>query len=195
MNTDLRGPIHLQALAVSIPEELTSKVDQIGFHPTIAWLRMIQTPEGNSLFQVKYYGDRPDDEFITPTSFAQEKVVAVDVKSGKEYLLFDAYQHGAGALLVNDYSEEVKKVRPVDKLFVARNGSTIFQLFALAYYNSTREHIEEELDEDGDFVMPNGEEIDPETAIANAFDCFFIYGLDEKEELSEIVFAEELENR
>ena len=72
----------------------------------------IQSKKGKTLFEVYYYGgllgikdrkypfivDNYEDEMPIPC-----KIVAKDIETGEEILLFDGYQHGHNAMFCDEF--------------------------------------------------------------------------------------------
>lgn len=54
----LNGPTHLRDIYAPIPDDLVVELYKTDFHPTIAWLRLIQTQEGHDQFKILFYGNK-----------------------------------------------------------------------------------------------------------------------------------------
>ena len=85
----------------------------------------IQSKNGNSLFEVYYYGDLfevkrkklpciVDNEAGIPC-----KIVAKDIETGEEILLFDGYRHGYNAMFCEEFDPAEVEKRTLVKYNIA----------------------------------------------------------------------------
>ena len=138
----------------------------------IEWRGQIQSSEQNKKFRIKYYGDFFEKYgLIVGTDFAPALVVAEDVETGEQILLFDGCKHGYNAMFCDEYSEEQISNRPLTHTFSDKNGNEAFEVLISAYYGiDYNEELEDFQDEEGKIELITGEVISEETLFRNGFD-------------------------
>ena len=153
----------------------------------------IQSKNGNSLFEVYYYGDLfevkgeklpfiVDNEAEIPC-----KIVAKDTETGEEILLFDGYQYGYNAMFCDEFdSEEVEK-RTLVKYDIAPCKIHIDFGYSIDYEEEKEDY---EVDEEDRVTLINGENISWEEVKRNGFDYISIVCETENGEKAEIVSLE-----
>ena len=153
----------------------------------------IQSKNGNSLFEVYYYGDLfevkgeklpfiVDNEAEIPC-----KIVAKDTETGEEILLFDGYQYGYNAMFCDEFdSEEVEK-RTLVKYNIAPCKIHIDFGYSIDYEEEKEDY---EVDEEDRVTLINGENIPWEEVKRNGFDYISIVCETENGEKAEIVSLE-----
>ena len=153
----------------------------------------IQSKNGNSLFEVYYYGDLfevkgeklpfiVDNEAEIPC-----KIVAKDTETGEEILLFDGYQYGYNAMFCDEFdSEEVEK-RTLVKYDIAPCKIHIDFGYSIDYEEEKEDY---EVDEEDRVTLINGENIPWEEVKRNGFDYISIVCETENGEKAEIVSLE-----
>ena len=152
----------------------------------------IQSKNGNSLFEVYYYGDLfevkgeklpfiVDNEAGIPC-----KIVAKDTETGKEILLFDGYRYGYNAMFCEEFdSAEVEK-RTLVKYDIAPCKIHIDFGYSIDYEEEKEDY---EVEEDR-VTLINGENIPWEEVKRNGFDYISIICQTENGEKAEIVSLE-----
>ena len=153
----------------------------------------IQSKNGNSLFEVYYYGDLfevkgeklpfiVDNEAEIPC-----KIVAKDIETGEEILLFDGYRHGYNAMFCEEFdSAEVEK-RTLVKYDIAPCKIHIDFGYSIDYEEEKEDY---EVDEEDRVTLINGETISWEEVKRNGFDYISIVCETENGEKAEIVSLE-----
>ena len=153
----------------------------------------IQSKNGNSLFEVYYYGDLfevkgeklpfiVDNEAEIPC-----KIVAKDTETGEEILLFDGYQYGYNVMFCDEFdSEEVEK-RTLVKYDIAPCKIHIDFGYSIDYEEEKEDY---EVDEEDRVTLINGENIPWEEVKRNGFDYISIVCETENGEKAEIVSLE-----
>jgi len=147
----------------------------------------IQSKNGNTLFEVYYYGDLfevkgeklpfiVDNEDRIPC-----KIVAKDTETGEEILLFDGYRHGYNAMFCDEFDPEEVEKRTLVKYDIAPCKIHIDFGYSIDY--------EEEKEEDR-VTLINGENIPWEEVKRNGFDYISIICETENGEKAEIVSLE-----
>ena len=150
----------------------------------------IQSKNGNSLFEVYYYGDLfevkgeklpfiVDNEAEIPC-----KIVAKDTETGEEILLFDGYRHGYNAMFCDEFDPEEVEKRTLVKYDIAPCKIHIDFGYSIDYEE------EKEVDEEDRVTLINGENIPWEEVKRNGFDYISIICETENEEKAEIVSLE-----
>ena len=152
----------------------------------------IQSKNGNTLFEVYYYGDLfevkgekfpfiVDNEAEIPC-----KIVAKDTETGEEILLFDGYQYGYNVMFCDEFdSEEVEK-RTLVKYDIAPCKIHIDFGYSIDYEEEKEDY---EVEEDR-VTLINGENIPWEEVKRNGFDYISIICQTENGEKTEIVSLE-----
>ena len=137
----------------------------------------IQSKNGNSLFEVYYYGDLfevkgeklpfiVDNEAEIPC-----KIVAKDIETGEEILLFDGYQHGYNAMFCDEFDLEEVEKRVLVKYNIAPSRIHIDFGYSIDYEEEKEDY---EIDEDDMVTLINGESLSWEDVKRNGFDYISI---------------------
>ena len=153
----------------------------------------IQSKNGNSLFEVYYYGDLfevkgeklpfiVDNEAEIPC-----KIVAKDTETGEEILLFDGYRHGYNAMFCDEFDPEEVEKRTLVKYNIAPCKIHIDFGYSIDYEEEKEDY---EVDEEDRVTLINGETISWEEVIINGFDYISIICETENREKAEIVSLE-----
>ncbi len=128
---------------------------------------------------------------ITDTDFAPSKIIAIDLISGIEILLFDGCKHGYNAMFCDNYSKEQIENRIADKLYVDEDGNDTFELIISTYNGIDYEdEFREEVDSNGKIELINGEKVDFEEVKRNGFDTLQIWAINKNGNKTEIVSEE-----
>ena len=153
----------------------------------------IQSKNGNSLFEVYYYGDLFEVKgeklpFIVDNKTGIPcKIVAKDTETGEEILLFDGYRHGYNAMFCEEFdSAEVEK-RTLVKYDIAPCKIHIDFGYSIDYEEEKEDY---EVDEEDRVTLINGETISWEEVKRNGFDYISIICETENGEKAEIVSLE-----
>ena len=152
----------------------------------------IQSKNGNSLFEVYYYGDLfevkgkklpfiVDNEAEIPC-----KIVAKDTETGEEILLFDGYRHGYNAMFCDEFDPEEVEKRTLVKYDIAPCKIHIDFGYSIDYEEEKEDY---EVEEDR-VTLINGENIPWEEVKRNGFDYISIVCETENGEKAEIVSLE-----
>jgi len=143
---------------------------------------------GNQQFEIWYYGDMLSLEgevmpFITGTT---AKIVAKDPLTAEEILLFDGTMHGYNALFCDEYTEEQRVNRSVQKYNMPPT-----EIVLSFYYNiDFDEEVDDyEVDDQGYVQLISGETADWNTIKRNGYDAFAFYF--KKEDGTLLAFAQE----
>ena len=152
----------------------------------------IQSKNGNTLFEVYYYGDLfevkgeklpfiVDNEDRIPC-----KIVAKDTETGEEILLFDGYRHGYNAMFCEEFDPEEVEKRTLVKYNIAPCKIHIDFGYSIDYEEEKEDY---EVEEDR-VTLINGENIPWEEVKRNGFDYISIVCETENGEKAEIVSLE-----
>ncbi len=153
----------------------------------------IQSKNGNSLFEVYYYGDLfevkgeklpfiVDNEAEIPC-----KIVAKDTETGEEILLFDGYRYGYNAMFCDEFDPEEVEKRTLVKYDIAPCKIHIDFGYSIDYEEEKEDY---EVDEEDRVTLINGENIPWEEVKRNGFDYISIVCETENGEKAEIVSLE-----
>ena len=153
----------------------------------------IQSKNGNTLFEVYYYGDLfevkgeklpfiVDNEAGIPC-----KIVAKDTETGKEILLFDGYRHGYNAMFCEEFDLAEVEKRTLVKYDIAPCKIHIDFGYSIDYEEEKEDY---EVDEADRVTLINGENIPWEEVKRNGFDYISIICQTENGEKAEIVSLE-----
>ncbi|MBF9143239.1 hypothetical protein [Hymenobacter properus] len=165
----LLGPTHLQGH--TIPVEALQAVEPF------EWRRKLQGATGNAWFRLKYAGQRhhKHTSLLVGTN-SPVVVVAVDVETQEEILLFDGSQHGHEALFGDTYAPPSD--REAWAFYQDPDGEGTFGVVLSAYYQIDYEDEEEgylnEVDHQGNLALTDGRRMPFAEAQRNGFDCFQI---------------------
>jgi len=153
----------------------------------------IQSKNGNTLFEVYYYGDlfevkgekQPfivDNEAGIPC-----KIVAKDIETGEEILLFDGYRYGYNAMFCEEFDPAEVEKRTLVKYDIAPCKIHIDFGYSIDYEEEKEDY---EIDEDDRVTLINGENISWEEVKRNGFDYISIVCETKNGEKAEIVSLE-----
>jgi hypothetical protein len=181
----IEGPIFLEGLTenISTPKNLKD----------YEWRRQLKAINGNFLFSIKYYGQLHTSlkNLIVKTDFAPPLIVALDIESGQEILLFDGCKHGYNAIFCDTFTENQIRDRQTDKIYKDNLGNTHFKI-VISTYNSIDydNEFSQDVDENGFIELDNGNKILFEDAKRNGFTSIQIKVLTEKGNSFEILSEE-----
>ncbi|MDO7888136.1 hypothetical protein [Hymenobacter cheonanensis] len=182
------GPTHLQSHIA--PLEAAQ-----GIAP-FEWRRKLQGTTGNTWFRIQYVGQRHHKHaaLIVGMNGSPVVVVAVDMETQEEILLFDGRQHGHEALFGEAGVDAQRLGRGMWAFYQDQEGEDTFSVILSAYYQIAYEDEEEgyldEVDSQGDITLPNGRRMPFAEAQRNGFDCFQIAVTNRLGRTTEIVSEE-----
>ena len=175
-------------------DQFTEVVKNPGNLKKFEWRRSLKSSTGNNKFKIKYYGDLHDtyDSLIVETDFAPAKMVAIDILTKEEILLFDGCKHGYDAITWVEFSKEQIENRILDKIYKDKRECETFEIELSAYYKFDFEsELEEDIDESGEVELNDGSKIKFEELKRNACDYLCITAINEYGNRVEI-FSQEL---
>ncbi len=183
-NTDngIKGPTYFEGLTEHIrnPEKLCR----------FEWRRKLKAKSGNTLFKIKYFG-KLHQGYITHYGTPPQIVIAVDVVSGEEILLFDGCRHGYNAMFCDTYTTEELDNRSAMQYYQLQDGQEVFQVEISVYYQiNFLEEFADEMDQDGKIELIHGEKISMEELQRNGFDVLQITLTDQTGKRHEIITEE-----
>ena len=156
----------------------------------------IQSKNGNTLFEVYYYGDLFEAKgeklpfivnYYTDEVEIPCKIVAKDTETGEEILLFDGYRHGYNAMFCDEFDPEEVEKRTLVKYNIAPCKIHIDFGYSIDYEEEKEDY---EVDEEDRVTLINGETISWEEVKRNGFDYISIICETENGEKAEIVSLE-----
>ena len=152
----------------------------------------IQSKNGNTLFEVYYYGDLFEVKrkklpcIVDNKTGIPCKIVAKDTETGEEILLFDGYRHGYNAMFCEEFDPEEVEKRTLVKYNIAPCKIHIDFGYSIDYEEEKEDY---EVEEDR-VTLINGENIPWEEVKRNSFDYISIVCETENGEKAEIVSLE-----
>ena len=156
----------------------------------------IQSKNGNTLFEVYYYGDlfevKGEKQPFIVNYYTDEveipcKIVAKDTETGEEILLFDGYRHGYNAMFCDEFAPEEVEKRTLVKYDIAPCKIHIDFGYSIDYEEEKEDY---EVDEGDRVTLINGENIPWEEVKRNGLDYISIVCETENGEKTEIVALE-----
>ena len=134
------------------------------------WRRKLQLD--NHLFKIRYFGV-PHEEHktvIAGTDFAAPMVIAIEMGTGREVLLFDGCKHGYNAMFCYTHTPEQLNRQP-DNYYIDADGNDAFEV-TISTYNGIDydEEFSKQLNAEGKLELTNGEWVDFDTVKRNGFD-------------------------
>jgi hypothetical protein len=166
----LLGPTYLQGRTA--PLEAPRGVEPF------EWRRKLQGATGNTWFRIRYAGQLHHEHaaLIVGTNGVPACVVAVDVETQEEVLLFDGSRHGHEALF--GYADVTRSDHEAWAFYQDQDGEDTFGVVLSAYYQIDYEDEDEgyldEVDGEGGITLPDGRQMPFAEAQRNGFDCFQI---------------------
>ena len=152
----------------------------------------IQSKNGNTLFEVYYYGDLFEVKrkklpcIVDNKTGIPCKIVAKDTETGEEILLFDGYRHGYNAMFCEEFDLAEVEKRTLVKYNIAPCKIHIDFGYSIDYEEEKEDY---EVEEDR-VTLINGENIPWEEVKRNGFDYISIVCETENGEKAEIVSLE-----
>jgi hypothetical protein len=184
----LLGPTYLEDFTEHIAD--TKKVEPF------EWCRKLISKTGNSKFKIKYYGllRNKFDTLIVATEFAPALVIAKDISSGQEILLFDGCKNGYNPMFCDEFTNEQINNRPADNSYFDKDNNDTFEIVLSAYYqinfDDESEDFLDQVDEHGFIELLDKSKIEFDKAKRNAFDVFQVIALTENGRHLEVVSEE-----
>lgn len=185
------APTYLEGFVTYENDKYFTDVDKI------EWRGQIKSSTGNKKFRIKFYGELmtetydgvkiSDTGFIVSDDFSGPLIVAEDIETNEQILLFDYCKHGYDAMFCDEYSEEQINNRPLTNVFKDKDGNEIFEVVMGVYYGiDYDDEMEEFLNDDEEIELLSGEIISEEELKRNGFDFLFINLYNEKGEKIEV---------
>lgn len=170
-------PCYLQPFAENV-QQLDDIISQFQPHSST----------GNHQFTIWYYGDllKLDGEELPFITGSTAKIMAKDTVTGEEILLFDRTEHGYDAMFCDDYTEEERQNRPLQKYEMPAMEVVIAFYYNVDYDEEAEDY---ELDEQGNVRLINGKTADWQTVKNNGYDALAFYL--KKEDGTLLAFADE----
>lgn len=156
------------------------------------WRGQIQSSAKNKKFKIKYYGDFYEKYgLITWSDTAPSLVVAEDVETGEQIVLFDGCKHGYNAMFCDKFSDEQINNRPLTHTFTNKHGNDVFEILVLTFNNIDYDEEKEDfVNENGEVPLMWGEIISFEDLKRNGFDFICIVAINALGERMNIVDEE-----
>ncbi len=184
--SNYQSPTYLEKFVSYENEEYFNDIDL-----SIEWRGQIQSSTKNKKFRVKFYGEiLKEYGLITGDEFSEALIVAEDIETKEEIVIFDGCKHGYNSMFCDEFSEKQLKNRPL-KIFRDNNGNEIFEIIIRVYHGiDYDEEIEDFLNEENKVELLSGELITEEELKRNGFDFLGIQVVNEHKEKINIVEEE-----
>lgn len=153
-------------------------------------------PKKDDAFEIYYYGElfqgnNLPNPYITDFYQNEElvpcKVVAREINSGIEVLLFDGYSYGYNAMFCDEYDKEKIQNRTLVKYDFLSSKIDIHFGYSIDYDEEKEDY---DIDDNGNVKLINGETISWEDVKRNGFDYISIECTSENGEKREILSLE-----
>jgi hypothetical protein len=155
------------------------------------WRRKLQLD--NHLFKIRYYGALHEEykTVIAGTDFAAPLVIAMEMGTGKEVVLFDGCKHGYNAMFCYTNTPE-QLARKADKFYIDAEGNDAFEITISTYYGiDYDEEFSKLVNKEGKLELVNGEWVSFGAVKRNGYDGIQIR-LTNKAGKSFLIISEEL---
>lgn len=174
------------------PAFLNGFVEKVKPKEPYEWRGKLTSSSKGSRFRIKYYGET-QGSLIIRTDDLPQKLIAEDVSTKEQILIFDGGLYGYNAQFADFNDEQKLGDRAVDQTY-EYNGKQEFELILMAYYqidyDSEDEEFIDEVDEDGNIELISGKQLPFEEVKRNGFDYFGIIAIDDDGEQVEILSEE-----
>ncbi|WP_155591378.1 hypothetical protein [Lysinibacillus cavernae] len=156
-------PLYLQPFAANV-QQLDEVESQI----------QLRSSTGNVKFDIWYFGNLLpiNGETLPFITGSTTKIVAKDPLTTEEILLFDGTIHGYDALFCDEYTQEQRVNRPLQKYNMPSTEVVLSFFYNIDYDEEVDDY---EVDEQGNVQLINGETADWETIKRNGYDAFAFY--------------------
>lgn len=171
---------------ISIPTYLQSFTENIQ-QEDVETQFQLRSSTGNRQFEIWFYGDllTIEDEPLPFITGENAKIVAKDPETTEEILLFDATLHGYNALFCDEYSDDHRVNRPLQKYNMPVTEIVVSFFYNIDYDEEVDDYP---VDNHGNVLLINGQTADWETTKCNGYDAFAFYG--KKEDGTLLAFAQ-----
>jgi hypothetical protein len=184
----IQGPKYLRNNLTTPTPDL---IDTIKIQPAIEWMGQLISSTQNRFFKIRYYGDLLDNETIVSEDDNPQRVIAIDVDTNEEILVFDKALHGWDGFIIDGYKDQKNIPRPADKLYQTKNGADRFRIIFVAVYNSgTEQELLELKASENQMELENGLTLNIQDAFDDAFDWVVIYAIDDNGNRFELINEE-----
>lgn len=185
----LQGPKYLREQLTPLTSDILGNFKNK--YPDVQWIGQLISTGQNRRFRIKYYGDLMNDETIIDSDKGVQQIIAVDIESNEEILLFDKMIHGWNGFVCDSYQDQNSVDRKAIKLYKSKVNTYNFRILLLAFYNNgTRQELLELATSEGEIQLENGLTLKIQDAFDDAFDAIVIYAIDDKGNKFEIVKEE-----
>lgn len=135
----------------------------------------------NELFEIWYYGEMVINRaektpFITDSEYSGSKIVAVDIVTGKEIVVFDGTKYGYNNMFCKKYTLEQKECRHMVK-FDIPPSKILIQIGYSIDFDSEKDDYD--IDGEGSAILLDGSSAPWEVVKRNGFDYIALFILDE----------------
>lgn len=184
------GPPHLVGLTE--PADRPGNVSESHWEGLleVGWAARLRSEEGQTRFQVRYYGQLFEGLVVDDELPA---LVYAVTASGRRILLFDGAVHGYDAMFCDSWDEEALRTRRADQVYVDADGEDTFEVVVWAGYNIDWEDERDSLadpDDPGLVTLADGRRIPFGTARRAAFDALSVTVTNTRRRATDVVSEE-----
>ena len=174
------------------PAFLDGLVKKLDTKEPYEWKGKLSSSSAGMRFQIRYYG-ATQGKLIVRTDVLPQKLIAEDVQTKEQILIFDGGLHGYNAQFTYLDDEQNLSNRTTDQIYEYQ-GKQKFELILTAYYQidyeSEDEEFIDEVDKDGNIKLLSGKRVSFDEAKRNGFDYFGIIAIDNEGKQIEILSEE-----
>lgn len=173
---------------IPIPTYLQQFAENVQYLNEVESQLQLCSSTGDQQFEIWYYGDMLSLEgevmpFITGTT---AKIVAKDPLTAEEILLFDGTIHGYNALFCDEYTEEQRVNRSLQKYNMPATEIVLSFFYNIDFDEEVDDY---EIDDQGYVQLISGETADWDTIKRNGYDALAFYF--KKKDGTLLAFAQE----
>lgn len=168
-------------LGLAFLQEYTRPIPKPSGLRKTEWRRKLVSSTGGEIFIVKYFSELKEGAGypIQDVGMKPAKVIAEDIDTGEQILLFDLGKHGYSAMFSFTYSTEELSNRNTTNEFQLKSDEKELELYISADYSFNYQYDDEfteNLNEEGKIKLNSGEWLDWEIAKETDADQY-IFGL------------------
>ena len=156
------------------------------------FVTMVISSGGNDRFEIWYYGDLfmvsgEKRNYIVDTDFAPMKIVAKNIETNEEILIFDGTKHGYDNMFCDIYTEEQINNRELKKSDIPASV-IVLELGYSIDYEDEKDYYD--FDENKNVILADGSRMSWGDVICNGFDYLAISYINENGEKIQFVDCE-----
>jgi len=161
-------------MSIPIPTYLQQFAENVQQLDEVESQLQLFSSTGNQQFEIWCYGDllSIEGEVMPYITGSTAKIIAKDPLTAEEILLFDGTLHGYNALFCDDYTEEQRVNRSLQKYNMPTTEIVLSFFYNIDYDEEVDDY---EVDDQGHVQLINGETADWDTIKRNGYDALAFY--------------------